>query len=164
MNYKNLVTSAVRQWNFTRSETSEILNSLDDEQLQFKPEGEKWKTLFEQFSCIYLTQVVYSRSIKEGRMKYRWFHDQEASEMTKLSTKEELIKALQKADKKWIEAIREKREDEEFKVKWPGFNQNLLNTMSSLIAHERLHHGQLIAYFTLAGFELPKNFKENWSL
>ena len=30
--------------------------------------------------------------------------------------------------------------------------------------HERLHHGQFIAYFTLAGIALPVSFRADWGL
>ncbi len=64
----------------------------------------------------------------------------------------------------WIEAIRNKRYDEDFIVAWPGFRSNLMNHITALIAHERLHHGQLISYFTMSGFDLPTKFKFHWSL
>lgn len=79
MKYQSVLSAFINGWNFTRSETLEILNSLDDERLLFKPKGEKWQ-------------------------------------------------------------------------------------LASLSEHERLHHGQFISYFTLAGFELPKAFKSNWAL
>lgn len=164
MQFKNLVTSFVRSWNFTRSETLQILNALTDEQLKFRPAGAKWKPLYNQFSCIILTQLVYTRSIEEGRMDYKWFHEEEITKRTNFTSKEDLLKALEEADKKWVQVIRNKREEDDYKIKWPGFNQNLLNTINSLVAHERLHHGQLISYFTAANFELPPKFKDNWSI
>lgn len=47
-----------------------------------------------------------------------------------------------------------------------GWNFTRGETMEILNAldDERLHHGQFISYFTLAGFELPKGFKSNWDL
>ena len=163
-NYKDFVTSFVRQWNYTRSETLEILNILDDQKLQFKPGASKWQTLYSQFGCIARTQMVYARAIEEGKMDYGWFHEPSLFSKSAFQTKSEILKLLDRADKGWIEAIRKKREDEKFKISWPGFNFSLPNHITALISHERLHHGQILSYFTLAGFELPPKFKNNWSL
>lgn len=160
MPFKDFVTSFVRQWNFTRSETLEILNSLSDEELRFKPEGKTFQPLYYQFGCILRTQVVYTRAIVEGKMDFTWFHE----ESLLVKTRKELKAKFEKADKEWGMAIKNKRRDEKFKIAWPGFKQSVPNHIVSLVAHERLHHGQLITYFTLAGFELPKNFKNNWAL
>ncbi len=165
MIFKNLVTSFVRQWNFVRSESLDILNSLSDEQLQFKPVGfSKWQPLYYQFACIARTQMVYARAIAEGKMEFNWFEDTILPDKHSFKTKAKLVKLLEEANKKWRESIVSKRFDEEFVVKWPGFNQSVSNHIVSLISHERIHHAELISYFTMAGFELPENFKKNWAL
>lgn len=164
MKYANLVTNFVRNWNNTRSETLDILKSLSDKQLQFKPTGEKWQPIFYQFGCIVRTQKVYTKAINEGQMDYTWFDDSKLMSKNDFQTQKSLIKALKLSDKEWIEAIRKRGSQEDFQIKWPGFNMNLLTHITVFISHERLHHGQLISYFTLAGFELPKDFKNNWAL
>ena len=74
MEFKNLVTSFVRNWNYARKETLELLHCLNDSQLQFKPEGsDKWQPLYFQFACIARTQAVYAKAIKEDKMDYLWF-------------------------------------------------------------------------------------------
>ncbi len=164
MKYKDFVTSFVRSWNFTRSETLEILNSLTNTQLKFKPKGKKWQTMAWQFACIGRTQLVYAQAIKSGFMDFSLFHSEEMPQKTDFTTKEELLEFLKKCDKEWIEAIRSRRMEEEFVVVWPGFKKSLPVHITGLVSHERLHHGELIAYFTLAGIELPENFKSNWAL
>src|SRR5258708_40012248 len=108
--------------------------------------------------------MVYTKAITEGKMDFAWFLAKELPGKLDFTTKKQLFKFLKEADNKWIEAIRNKRQNENFVVKWPGFKRNLPNHIDALIAHERLHHGQLISYFTLANFELPKNFKTSWAL
>jgi len=156
------MSSMLSQWRFCRSETLEILNSLDDDQLKFCPEGDKWKPLFKQFVCMVSTQITYARSIEEGRIDFGWFRD-ETAKLENISTKEDLLKALEKVDKRWVKVIKS-IEDEDYQIKWPGFSLNLFNTITTLISHERLHDGQIISYFTMAGFDLPEKFKENWAL
>ncbi len=164
MVYKDFVTSFIRHWNFTRSETLEILGSLDDEKLQFKPKGEKWQALFWEFGCIGRTQLVYTEAIKTGKMDFSLFESPKLSPKDEFKTKADILKSLEKINKEWREAIVNRRGDEDFKIAWPGFKMSLPVHISSLVAHERLHHGQFISYFTLAGFELPKGFKTNWAL
>lgn len=164
MEYKNFVTSFVRSWNFVRSETLNILDSLDDEKLLYRPEGEKWQPLYWEFGCIGRTQLVYADAIKTEKMNFSLFHSDTLPTKVENKTKGEIQAFLEQTDKIWIEAIRARRMQEDFLVKWPGFNQPLPTHISALISHERLHHGQFISYFTLAGFELPKEFKLNWAL
>lgn len=164
MEYKNFITSFIRSWNFVRSETINILDSLDDEKLKYKPEGDKWQPLYWEFGCIGRTQIVYANGIKTGTMDFSLFHSDKIPSKDANKKKEDIRKFLEECDKKWTDAIRERRREEDFLVKWPGFNQPLPVHISSLISHERLHHGQFISYFTFAGFELPHEFKMNWAL
>lgn len=164
MKIEDFVTSFVKAWDFARSETLEILDSLDDKKLQFRPAGEKWQTLYWEFGCLGRTQLVYSKAIKESKMDFSWFNSKEMPNKDKYQTKQDIRKFLEEADKSWRRAILSKRRDENFKVVWPGFKMSLPNHISALISHERLHHGQFISYFTLAGFDLPRGFKTNWAL
>lgn len=162
--YKDLVTSFVRQWNFTRSETEEILESLNEKCLKFRPKGKQWKRMVDQFLCIARAQSVYTRAIETGWIDFSLFSNPDFLKRFEIEKREDLIKLLKQVDNEWIKAIRGKRKEEEFLVAWPGFKQNLVNHISSLIAHERLHHGQLITYLTLEGVEIPPKFKRNWAL
>lgn len=164
MKYKDLVTSMVRVWNFTRRETLQLLDSLNDEKLLFKPEGEKWQNLAFQFGCMVQTQMVYAKAVIEERLDYSWYRSGEFTDRKLLKNKNELLDYSSQANKEWSKAVRKRRYDENFKIKWPGFNANLVTHISSLNGHERLHHGQIITYFTLAGFGLPTKFKDNWAL
>ncbi len=164
MIYKNLVNSFVRNWNFTRNETLQILNSLNDKQLEFKPDGEKWKPIYWEFGCLGRTQLVYANAIETGKMDFSLFLSDKLPSKDENKTKKEIIKFLEKTDKEWTDAVRSRRREEDFLVVWPGFKRPLVNHISTLMTHERIHHGQLISYFTMAGFELPSEFKLNWNL
>lgn len=164
MIYKNLVTNFVRQWNYTRDETLELLDCLTDDQLQWKPEGEKWQPFYFQFGCIGRTQIVYTKAIETGSMDFTYFRSPDLPKKDTFQTKDTLREFLKKTDTDWTNAIRTKRRDEEYSVSWPGFTQPLTVHITSLSNHERLHHGQLVSYFTLANIDLPQNFKQNWAL
>lgn len=162
--YPKTITTFVKLWNFTRAETLELLESLDNDKLGFKPKGPKWQTLFYQFGCMIRTQIVYTKAIKMGKMDNSWFHDPELMTKTEFKTKEKLKEKFEEINNDWISEIQSKREDEDFQISWPGYKLNLMAHISTLNSHERLHHGQLISYFTFAGYEFPKEFKENWAL
>lgn len=164
MQYKNLVTNFVRSWNFTRSETIEILNSLTNEELQFKPNGKNWQPFFWQFACIGRTQIVYTEAINTGKMNFSLFGSKELPSKTAFQTKNELSQFLEKTNTNWRESIRVRRHEEDFTVAWPGFKKPLVNHIMCLAEHERLHHGQFISYFTLMEKHLPSHFKQNWAL
>lgn len=163
--YKDQVSEFVRIWNFTRRETLEILGSLNGDQINFKPIGSpKWQGLNWQFGCIARTQIVYTKAIGEGKMNFKWFQDALLPEKRYIKSVKELQSLLKSADVQWVHSIRLKRLDQDFTVHWPGNNFSLLAHINALVAHERLHQGQLISYFTFAGFELPEGFSKNWAL
>lgn len=114
ISYKDLVTRALSLWNFSRNETLEILESLDDEKLLFTPKGEKWQPLYFQFNCVGMTQLVYTRAIREGKMDYAWFHEGEIKNRLKYKTKKELKDFLNKANSDFIKEVRKRRNDQSF--------------------------------------------------
>lgn len=164
MIYQDLIISFLNSWNFTRRETIEILYSLDDEKLQFKPKGDKWQLLCWEFGCIGRTQIVYTKAIETGFMDFSLFHSTLMPKKTDYQTRESIIKFLKESNLNWINAIKSREKNENYIVNWPDTKVPLIKHIASLSEHERLHHGQFISYFTLAGFELPKGFKSNWAL
>ena len=60
-----LLNESIGEWNFSRSETLELLGVLNDQQLQLKHPGEGFQPLFYQFNCIGRTQLVYAEAIKK---------------------------------------------------------------------------------------------------
>ncbi len=152
----------MNRWRFTRSETLEILENLDDEQLRFKPEGEHWQALYYQFGCCARTQLIYAKALREGKMDFSWFGSHEFPDKESFTTKEAIREALNEADKAWLDAL--ENATPEATVTWPGFPAPLVLHISNLLEHERMHLGQLISYHTVAGYELPPKFKRNWAL
>lgn len=162
MSYQNLLNGMIHAWSYTRSETTEILASLEDSQLQFKPQGEKWQPLYYQFLCIAQAQKAYTEAIKSGQLNFNNFDIE--SERAKNQTKQALLKDLTQLNDEWLKQLKSKLLDEDFKISWPNYQTSLIAHIAALAEHERLHHGQLISYFTLAGFDLPEGFKRNWAL
>lgn len=150
----------IKRWQFTRSETMELAKSLDDEQLQFKPEGNKWQTMFHQFGCIGRTQLIYAKAAETGVMDFSLFGTNEMPSKDKHQTSQEIIAFLNDCNSAWLNALSQNGSG----VIWPDGVKTAELHIMSLAEHERLHHGQLISYFTMAGIELPTGFKRNWAL
>jgi hypothetical protein len=160
----DLTSKALDGWRFTRGETLAILQSLDDEQLQFRPNGEGWKPLFWQFGCIGRTQRIYAEAVLSGVMDFGLFALPRFPAQDTYTTKAAITHFLDDSDRRWCEAIRRRTHDTRFAVDWSGREVPLPQHIAALQEHERLHHGQFIAYFALAGYALPESFRENWGL
>lgn len=154
--------SFITRWQFTRSETLEILENVSDEQLHFKPEGDRWQPLSYQFTCCARTQLVYAKAVREGKMDFHWFGSGEFPSKDAFTTKDEIRSLLNTADEAWLEAVKNMPANET--IAWPDFSAPLVLHISNLLEHERMHLGQLISYHTMAQYELPPNFKRNWAL
>lgn len=152
----------LREWKLVRAETDELLESLSDKKLAYRPEGEKWQTLGYQFACIGRTQLVYARALQKGVLEFADFNDKSLPNKQDILTKHQLQELLTWANNEWLAVI----EEGLAKVRWPGRGPVLskVSHVYRLISHERLHQGQLISYFTLGGFELPHYFKQHWTL
>ncbi|MCA9347762.1 DinB family protein [Candidatus Saccharibacteria bacterium] len=148
------------RWNFVRSETVELLKALTDEDLFFQPKGTAWQPMYYQFGCIARTQVVYTRALKTGVMDFSLFSSSEFPNKNDNKSVNEILALLKQANNEWIEAIGVNSDG----VLWPGGKKSKEIHIMSLGEHERIHHGQLISYFTIADLALPPNFKSNWAL
>lgn len=157
----NDVQQFINRWNYVRSETLEILSKLAQTQMSFKPEGQKWQPMYAHFSCIAKTQRVYTKAIDVGTMDFAFFHTLELPDKSKFGDKKFAEDYLAESNRLWLSAIHNSKGiiiwDKQLKV-------ILTNHIARLAEHERLHHGQLVSYFTLANIELPTNFKANWAL
>jgi hypothetical protein len=138
----------------------DLLASLTEEQLHFKPSGEKWQPLYYQFGCMARTQLVYADAVLTGRMDFSLFNSDELPSKDGAKNANVLKALLGSSNEVWLNNL----VTGEPTVRWPDGNKSLELHIASLAEHERLHHGQLISYFTLANIDLPSGFKNNWSL
>ena len=162
-----MIDQALSDLEFARGETLELLGCLDDELLGFKPEGERWQTMAYQFACMARTQLVYAQALARGEMNFADFADPSFPDKHAHRTGAELRQLLDDADTTFRTAAQKVSQKLAGKgeVRWPEAGPvNGASHIYRLLAHERLHHGQLIAYFTLAGLELPPHFTRTWAL
>ena len=158
----NLLADMIAGWAFTRSESHEILASLSDEQLQFQPTGAKWRPLYYQFGCMARTQLVYAAAVESGVMDYSLFSSSELPSKTAIQDGAGLAALLNEANKHWLRVLKSRAAEDA--IRWPDHTRSVARHIGSLAEHERLHHGQIIGYFSTAGINLPAGFKGNWAL
>lgn len=154
--------SFIDRWQFTRGETLEVLDNLNDDQLRYKPRSEHWQALHYQFSCCARTQLIYSKAVREGKMDFSWFGSPDFPSKDAFTTKEEIRNVLKEANQVWLDAVKDAASDTT--IAWPDSSVPLVLHISNLLEHERMHLGQLISYHTMANYKLPANFKRNWAL
>lgn len=155
-----MLEEALRDWRHARSETLELLGSLSDEDLLFRPEGFGWQPLFYQFACMARTQLVYAKALQSRSMDMQYFSDPALPDKQQQNNHERLKALFQQAEIIWQSATQTG-----VSVHWPdGDTISLPAHIYRLIGHERLHQGQLISYFTMAELSLPPKFKQNWAL
>ncbi len=147
-------------WIFARTELLELLSSLDDGQLKFKPEGNRWQPLYYQFACCLRTQLVFIRALNEGVMDLSWYGDKSLPNKHDMETRSKLLDQAEVNKEKMISALQSSRDS----IEWSDGIRTKNFHIAALIAHERMHLGQIISYFDMAGFTLPKSFRDNWSL
>lgn len=150
---------AIEYWIFTRSETRELLRSLTDEQLLFKPNGSKWQPLYYQFTCMLRVQLAYAKALRTSEMDFAYFVDKSLPGKHSLKSRQQLEAAFDGVKDIWQSAITAIGS-----VKWHDQYVSVAGHIYRLVSHERLHQGQLVSYFTLAGYNLPPEFKQNWAL
>lgn len=149
-------------WSYTLSHRYELLGGLKDKDLEFTPtQSKKFKDLQYQFACIGLTQLSYAKMLREGRFSSKYFSIFE-TELTKLRNKRELMAKLKEIDKEFKKEILKYSDKDTFL--WEDIKIPVWRIITFLQEHERLHHGQLISYFTLAGLKFPSQFKKDWNL
>lgn len=153
------MNEATEYWIYTRSETRELLRNLTDEQLLFKPEGPKWQPLHHQFTCMIRVQLAYAKALRTGEMDFAYFREESLPGRHSLKTREQLDAAFDNIREVWKAAIATGKD-----VRWLDQDVSAAGHIYRLVAHERLHHGQIISYCTMAGYDLPASFKESWSL
>lgn len=162
-NHQQIIKSLLDGWKFTRRQTSELLESLADKDLNFTPKGSpKFKDLQSQFACLGATQLAYTRMLEEKKTFISKYFEPFKKELIKLRKKSELRKKLEKIDKEFQKTILKSKDGDCFD--WGDVKTPVWRIITLLQEHERLHHGQLISYFTLAGFKFPAGFKQTWDL
>lgn len=150
-----------RNWRLVRDETMSLMDMVNDKKLAYIPEGNKnWQPLSYQFACIGRTQLVYAWALAKGRMEVSDFTAKGLPDIKQPLTKAVILELLEWSESEWQKALIGGFEH----VQMGKEQLSVTSYVARLIGHERLHHGQIISYFTLAGMRFPTDFKRNWAL
>lgn len=157
-----IIKALLGGWKYTLCHRYELLGNLNNKDLDFTPRGsKKFKNLQYQFACIGSTQQAYTKMLKEGHFCSRYFCIFKPG-LIKLREIKKLADKLGEIDKEFKEEILKHSDKDEFE--WGNIKTPVWRIITLLQEHERLHHGQLISYFTSANLEFPLEFKKAWHL
>ena len=157
-----VIANLLSGWQWTISHRYELLSALSDKDLSWKP---PYKATFQdfqyQFACIASTQKAYTSMLAKRKFNNSFF-GQYSEDFRKIYTVKGLIQTLRKLDKEFVLQMRSLNDDDLFD--WGDFQAPVYSVIITLQEHERLHHGQLISYFTLREIPFPQQFKRDWHL
>jgi len=101
----------------------------------------------------------YAKSLGSGKLS---FADVKEKYMVKDQNKKQVLIGLEKSNKFLLREINKIDVTREISA-W-GEKLTIIDILLSLIRHENLHHGQIIAFSYASKIKLPESWYENWAL
>ena len=139
------------EWHWARGLTVDLLNACSDLDLEFQlteNSGELWK----QFRHIGRVHENYLTSIEVGSAAF----DTASGSYSAGNSKADLLsyfETLQAQHQTTMASV-----STDTTIDWFGESVSLELHLTRLLAHETLHHGQLILYWRALGNEFPKSW------
>lgn len=149
----------MQAWKETRDMTYDLLETLNDTQLRVVQSRPGLNTIGMHLLEMADVTYAYSQSLRSGELNFDEVQDMYSSEDQRKAHIKERLRKSDEALSKAIEHIK------------PGFSINAFGEETSaeellltLLRHENLHHGQIIAFAYASGMELPESWQQNWAL
>lgn len=142
-----------QSWNFTRSLSLDLLDSLDDESLLFSPGanlGDFWK----QFRHLGRVQENYVDALRTQKLVFGPQGCHYSGDVSKAS----LVTYLQTLDHQLQHELHNLNWED--RIDWFGEQVDVFEHLSRMVGHENLHHGQFIVYMRL----LDRKFPHSWNV
>ncbi|MGD9680002.1 MAG: DinB family protein [Candidatus Obscuribacterales bacterium] len=161
MNQRDDLSGAFSEWRFVRGLTMELLADLSEADLEYAElpsMGPFWK----QFRHMARVQEDYIDAIETSKIAFTT-DGKSYSGGADVS----LLAGYLKAQDRRLELIEAKVAEtgspDEFVVDWFGQEESLHVHLLRLVAHETLHHGQIIVYMKARQKDFPPGW-EAWGL
>lgn len=155
---KNL-KAILGEWRFIRSCSISFINDLSDSELDGILPRKGLDTFRKHFQEMIEVQNDYMVAINNSKMAFNGTPD---NQIDGKATKEQLLEGMKSLDSK-LEEILESI-DENAYVDWYGEKQPLSFHLSSIICHEAIHVGQMIAFCYALDIKVPDYVTKNWAL
>ena len=146
----------LKEWQFARKLSVDLLKGLSESQLLYTPEPEMgvfWK----QFRHIGRVEENYRQALFNFKIDF----NERNSKYSGGASVEALVNYLSKQDELLASAVNSF--DQARTIDWFGEKVDLETHLIRLISHETLHHGQWIIYAKASGINFPESWKA-WGL
>lgn len=147
------------QWESIRNCSTCFVKELKEDDLDKKLPRKGLDTMRKHFEEMFEVQKDFVDALKSSIMD---FNSPSDTEYEGTMAKEDILKNMELVDGKLAQNLEEIKEDA--KIVWFSEKQTVEYHLASMIAHESMHIGQLIAYCYALDIEIPEYIIENWAL
>jgi uncharacterized damage-inducible protein DinB len=141
------------EWKFARGLTLDLLDSLTDAELAEAP-GPDVGPFWKQFRHVGRLQECYQEALNSKKIRF----DYKNKRYRGGCSKNALRAYLRALDRELVQAV--ERVDWNAPIEWKEDEMaSVFQHLMRMLAHEILHHGQLIVYARLMGKQLPPGWK-----
>jgi len=137
-------------WRNSNSSTIGFAKSVPTNKWKSKALENRFRSFAWEFACLARTRMCYLKALRTGELIFSHQEDIPDKSVLENEGKSEIVNILEKTAREVLKEI-ECLENEE-----------KMGLIIWLLQHERVHHGKLMLYNSLANFKLPKTFVKTW--
>lgn len=145
-----LIQELKNAWRNSNSATAGFLAGVPAEVLHTKPFNPRFTSFAWEFACLTRTRYCYLDGLRTGKVD---FSDREG-----IPNKDQLA---QESNGQFQERLSQTSNDILTEIEKINSSDQVA-TISWLLQHERVHHGKLMLYLSIAGLPLPESFVKTW--
>ena len=151
----NSLKGQLAEWNYTRGITLKFISELSDSDLDKTLPRKELNTIRLQIEELAMMQENWVNAITSGKMDF-------TAEPLENKTKQGLASRFETLDKKLEESLISLDGNEA--IDWFGEAKSIYEHFASMISHEMMHIGQIIAFCYATGIHVPDEITETMSL
>lgn len=149
----------VAAWNESRTMTMELSNNLTQAQLRKKQSRPGLNSIGMHLLEMADVTSAYAESISTGKLSFSRVKDSYADD---LQTPDRVSAVLTKSSEAIEKAVKAAPTD--LTINAFGEDLSLEEMLITLVRHENMHHGQIIAFSYASSIPMPQSWHDNWAL
>lgn len=159
MTESNLIAEFEKTWFYTRSITTDFLDSIPEDKWNFSHHSKyaPFSKQFRHMTCVY---GVYIEGFKNQAIDFSKKHSHYAGSLDRAEIKADL--AMKDSMLKKVLNSLSDEQVKKFRLNFFGINMSFSEYTHVLIQHECLHIGTWGNMAAFAEFEVPKSWKSDW--
>lgn len=150
-------------WKETRRLTTDLLNSISDDQLHKKLPRPGLNTLAAHFMELGDVEAAYAESMATGHLDFSRVRNAEEGTSEKSLRKEDILNYLQKQDRK-LSGVLKNWGRVPSKIAFGTTTTDKIEVFNTLRIHETFHQGQFAAFCYLRRIAIPDSWISAWAL